>query len=135
MRPSPNQQQEFCHRIQCQNARKRRWRQNKRSRDPDYKINDQASSKAWRRKNPKYWSEYRKTHPEYVLRNRQKQFIRDQLRNRDKCKVDAASLLANSDASHVENLIKHGIYRVIPQNTDLANSDALLVEISVISRL
>lgn len=134
MRPSPNPQQEFCPRIRCQNARKRRWRQNKRNLDPDYKLNDQASSKAWRRKNPKYWSEYRKTHPESVLRNRQKQFIRDQLPQRDSCKVDA-SLLANSDAFHEENPIKTGIYRVIPQNHDLANSDALLVKISFISRV
>ena len=128
-----NPQQKFCHQSKCQNARKRSWRLNKRNQEPEqYKSSQRLSDQEWQSKNSQYWSFYRATHPEYVLKNRQQQKIRDQSRSQGTAKVNA-SLLAKSDVLLKESPIKSGIYYLIPSHDLLAKSDALLVKISLIS--
>lgn len=128
--PRQNPQQNYCSQRTCQNKRKYLWRKRKHAADPDYRINKQLSNKKWQRKRTDYWRKYRAAHPEYVERNRQKQWLRDQKHIQGVCKSDA-SHLAKCDASPPKNSIKSGVYRISPvASVGLAKSDALLVEIS-----
>jgi hypothetical protein len=127
--PRRNPNQRFCNQSACQNERKRQWRKQKRSEDPDYRENQRRAQKKWREKSSNYWRGYREKNPEYIHANRQKQKIRDLLRANAQDKVNA-SLLAKSDALVANSPIKSGRYILIP---DLAKSDALRVNISLIS--
>jgi len=121
-----NPNQKYCDQKACQNARKRKWRNEKLERDPDYRENRNAASKRWREKNSAYWRKYRATHQEYSERNR---------KLRRESKHNSAKLrFANSDASEQKTLIKTGTYKLVPNDCKFANSDALIVNISVISR-
>ena len=125
--PLRNPDQRFCNKRPCQNARKRQWRKQKRSKDPDYRENQRRAQK----KSSYYWNNYRQTHPEYTQRNRNKQKIRDMRRARSE--LARKSHLAKSDALMANNLIKSGTYRLIPTYPNLAKSDALTVNISLIT--
>ena len=78
----PNQK--YCSNPECQKARKRRWNRQRLQKDSDYKENKQNAQQKWRLKNPDYWRNYRKTHPQYVEKNRQQQKIRNKKRNKHK---------------------------------------------------
>jgi hypothetical protein len=127
--PRRNPNQRFCNKSACQNERKRQWRKQKRSKDPDYRENQRRAQKKWGEKSSNYWRGYREKNPEYTHANRQKQKIRDLLPANARDKVNA-SLLAKSDALEANSPIKSGRYILIP---DLAKSDALRVNISLIS--
>jgi len=117
-----NPNQEFCSNRSCQNARKNKWRNKKRKNDADYRANQNEASKRWRKKNPLHLKNYRKTHPAYVEQNRRKQRLRNQ-----RLKI------VNSDALSAQPPIRTGIYQMTPYHKDVANSDAFLVELSVIT--
>lgn len=128
-----NPQQRYCSQHACQNKRKSIWRKSKHADDPDYRINKQSTNKRWQQGHPDYWRKYRATHPEYEKRNRQQQWLRDQKHIQGVCKSDA-SHLAKCDASPPKNNIKSGVYRISPiASARLAKSDALLVEISLMT--
>lgn len=131
--PSRNPQQQTCSRRLCQNARKSNWRRAKRKLDPDYRENQNQACKKWRKKNPNYWKRYRETHPRYTDNNRDKQRQRKQMLGKKPFCDKQASQFANSDAYPSKNSIKAGTYQLIPACSRFANSDALIVEISVIS--
>lgn len=83
----PNQT--YCSSAECQRERRRRWQQQKRRDDPDYRDNDARADKAWAAGNPAYWKQYRDENPTYADRNRTLQQLRNQnLR---------APLIANED--------------------------------------
>lgn len=135
--PSRNIQQHYCGEQVCQNARKRNWRKHKRRSDGDYRENQQRANKKWQQHRSDYWHQYRESHPNYAQRNREQQRLRDQQRSRKVCKSDAFHL-AKSDAlpntKTPLDTVKSGIYRLIPvMRCDLAKSDALTVEISVVT--
>jgi hypothetical protein len=132
--PVRNPQQQFCTRRECQNARKSTWRREKHKRDPDYRENQNQACKRWRKKNPHYWKHYRATHPSYTDDNRYKQRQRKQAYTGPEPPHSSnASQFANSDALDSKNSVKAGTYRLIPlPNGEIANSDALIVNISVI---
>jgi hypothetical protein len=123
-----NPNQYYCNKVSCQNARKNSWRVQKRSEDPDYLDNHKLANKNWRERNQKYWCQYRKQHPECIIRNRQLQRSRDKRR-----RCQAPHDLAKSDAFDVNSSIKSGTYKLLPINSLLAKSDALIVEISLIT--
>ena len=121
---SPKQQ--YCSRRECQRERRRRWQQNKRRADPDYRDNDARNSKDWAASHPDYWKKYRESNPDYADRNRNLQQLRNQKRR--------VSKIANGDASHHLTPLKAGRYRMVPiSDAGIANGDELLVEITVIS--
>jgi len=128
--PCRNPLQRFCNKRSCQNARKRQWRKQKRSKDPDYHENQRSAQKKWQAKSPKYWRDYRKAHPKYTYRNRQKTRERKQLAS---CKRDA-SRFAKSDALQIKIPIKPGTYSLVPiHNTRFAKSDALTMKFALIT--
>lgn len=93
-KPRPQSpRQAYCERAECQRARKRLWQRAKRKTDADYHQNQLAAQKAWREKNPAYWSNYRESHPEYTAENRNRQHVRNERR------AAAPNEIAKGDAS------------------------------------
>lgn len=132
--PVRNPQQQFCSRSKCQNVRKSTWRREKHKHDPDYRDNQNQASKRWRKKNPDYWRHYR-ARPPYTEGNRYKQRQRNQVfcKGPEPPYLSKASQFANSDALTHKNSVKAGTYQLIPLSYgEVANSDALIVNISVI---
>ena len=101
--------QKFCSHPKCQRERKRIWQKNKRKNDPDYKDNQSRAQQLWNKKNPDYWSKYRRTHPKYTESNQalqKKRNIKKIFLNKD-----MAVIVQNSS-------IPSGIYRLtkFPKN-------------------
>lgn len=136
--PARNPQQQFCSQRKCQNLRQSTWRREKHKRDPDYRENQNQSCKRWRKKNPDYWKQYREAHPRYTDGNRDKQRKRKQAlyKGPESPYSNNASQFvqfANSDALTPKNPVETGTYQLIPvPYGEVANSDALIVKISVI---
>jgi hypothetical protein len=129
-----NPQQQYCSDQVCQNVRKNQWRRAKRMTDLDYKSNQCKANQCWRAKHKNYWKDYRKSHPDYVSDNRNKQQLRDRVNAKRKGIKDNASPLANSDALSGKVHIKPGIYRLVSLGDDLlANSDAYTVKIDLMT--
>lgn len=128
-RPRPQvPQQCYCPAPACQRKRRRRWQQAKRENDPDYHDNQLRAQRAWLRRNPRYWSEYRRTHPEYVERNREQQQERND-RRRER-------VIAKMDVTTPVMPLFSGIYRiskVLP--VGIAKKDAWTAQITFISAL
>ena len=122
----PNQT--YCSSAECQRERRRRWQQQKRRDDPDYRDHDSRTGKAWAAENPAYWKRYRDGNPTYAERNRTLQ----QLRNQN----IRTPLIANEDVSRQPNSLPAGRYRLVPLSEDgIANGDAWIVEITVLSAI
>lgn len=132
--PVRNPQQQYCSQSPCQNVRKSKWRQEKYKWDPDYRENQNQAPKRWRKKNPHYWKHYREIRPSYTNDNRYKQRQRKRAyKGPEPPHSRNASQFANSDALTHKNPVKAGTYQLIPlPYGEVANSDALIVKISVI---
>ena len=122
--------QRYCGDKRCQQARKSKWQREKQQTDPDYRTNKNESQRVWIQKNPGYWKQYRRRHPEYCERNRKMQRIRE--RNRPKnaacddhlAKMDVSDLFLNDTTES---------YFICPAESGLVKSDALVVKIIPIS--
>ena len=71
-------QQSVCSQAQCQRQRRRDYHRRKLVTDEVYRKVAQDSQKKWRQAHPAYMRQYRTEHPEAVVRNRQRQQVRDQ---------------------------------------------------------
>ena len=94
--------------------------------DPEYRLNQKTSNKAWFDAHPGYWKEYRKRHPEKAQRNRILQRIRN-MRRPKKNKADAGgnrTLIAKVDASSSHRIKVAGEFWMVPV---IAKVDALKV--------
>lgn len=117
--------QAYCSASECQRERRRRWQQEKRRTDPDYRDNDARNSKEWAAEKPDYWKQYRLTHPDYADRNRGLQ--------QDRNRKQREAVIANEDVSAPAAPLPSGRYRLIPITADgIANGDAWIVEIAVL---
>jgi hypothetical protein len=72
--------QSYCAEPACQRERRKLWQRIRRAEDPDYRDNQARAQEAWLARNPDYWREYRRRHPEYTQRNRERQRVRAQER-------------------------------------------------------
>ncbi len=126
--------QKFCSSAQCQRERRRRWQKARRVADPDYRDNDVQANRQWRRRHPDYWREYRRQHPQSVIRNREKQSERDRAKGLQPPLPPPTPDLANEDASNLQLPLETGTYCMIPvTGGDLANENACLVKIALLS--
>ena len=122
--------QRYCGDKRCQQARKTKWQRERQQTDPDYRTNKKESQRVWKQKNPGYWKQYRRRHPEYCRRNRKTQGIRDRNKRKNvSCgeplvKMDTLDLFLNADTES---------YFICPAGNDLVKSDALAVKIIPIS--
>ncbi len=125
--------QEYCSKPECQRERRRRWQREKLKQDPDYRANQAAAQRSWRKRNPEYWRKYRQTHPEYTARNR----IQQRERNRHRGQVatgPSPSTIAKMDEYPDKSPIASGTYRLIPvTGPGIAKMDAYLVKMHVLS--
>ena len=125
-RPRPQvPQQCYCAAPVCQRERRRHWQQAKRKSDPAYQDNQTSAQLAWHKRNPDYWREYRRTHPEYSERNRMQQRERND-RRRER-------LIAKMDVSTVVFPIPSGRYQISqPSAVGIAKMDAWTVQITLL---
>ncbi len=126
LRPQ-NPNQSYCTDPKCQRERRRRWQQQKRRDDADYRDNDARASKAWAAENPTYWKQYRDETPSYAERNRNLQQQRNQKLR--------ASVIANEDVSLPRNPLPAGRYRMVQISDDGASGDVWIVEIAVLTAI
>lgn len=127
-RPEPRvKNQRYCGLVACQRARKALWQREKMKTDSDYQDNQRRCQREWAEAHRQYWGEYRRTHGQYVLRNRILQKGRDRVRRLRR--------LAKMDASMPVSPVKPGGYYLIPQGRDLAKMDALKQKILLIPML
>lgn len=128
-RPRPQvPQQCYCAAPACQRERRRRWQLAKRESDPDYHDNQVGAQRAWGRRNPDYWREYRRQYPQYRERNRTQQRERND-RRRER-------LIAKMDTSTPVFPMPSGIYQISKAPpTGIAKMDAWTVQITLLSAL
>ena len=112
--------------MACQRERKRRWQRAKRASDADYRLNQARAQEAWVTRHADYWRRYRRGHPEYCERNRQ--------RRRERYREERTRRVAKMDAWTPESVISSGTYRLRPVGGgDVAKMDAWTVEITLLS--
>lgn len=77
--------QKYCRAKDCQQARMRSWKRRQYKKKSQYHKRSLASQKIWRSRYPQYQyqRDYRKTHPEYVILNRDLQRERNKRRQRN----------------------------------------------------
>jgi hypothetical protein len=126
-RPRPQAaQQRYCSAPACQRERRRRWQATKRRLDPDYRDNQARAQRAWCARNPEYWREYRRDHPEYLERNRAQQGERNTRRRK--------GVIAKMDVSPPVFTLPSGIYRIAPgPPVEAAKMDGWIAEITLLS--
>ena len=142
----PNQQ--FCGSAKCQRERRRLWQARKLAEDPDYRANERACCRAWRKAHPDYWRDYRQDHLEAVERNREGQRVRNAARRSREGtaaeQTSGASPPPGSEVTGIANMdafgerfppVISGRYRLIPERElGIANMDAsVVVELLVLS--
>lgn len=127
----------YCGRPKCRRAWKRKWQRRKRAEDIEYQDNQESAQKAWRKRHPEYWQEYRQRNPVSTEENRLKQ----RERNRAQRKLSNESIprmIAKMDSINPANAdsatITPGRYCMIPVvDGMIAKMDPIIVEISSIS--
>lgn len=74
--------QQYCSARECQKARRRQWKRGQYTKDKAYRKKSKERQKIWRKKYPsdQYQKQYRQSHPEYVVRNRELQKARNKKR-------------------------------------------------------
>jgi hypothetical protein len=117
--------QTHCSREACRKDKKRLWQRQKLATDSDYKENQRDCWKAWIERNPGYWKEYRKSHPQSADRNR----LRQRERNRERRRI------AKMDTFEPISQVTPGTYYLVPEKTGeevIAKMDTLACRITVI---
>ena len=120
--------QKYCSGKECQQARIRNWKKRQYKKNWKYQKKSQASQKVWRKKYPadQYQRDYRKAHPEYVIRNRELQRKRNKKRQKDQ-----STMIVNTDALLLQPR-EDGVYTLskIKKNM-IVNRNALSLKSSI----
>ncbi|MFA5795538.1 MAG: hypothetical protein WC980_10795 [Candidatus Brocadiia bacterium] len=104
--------QKYCSGKECQQSRMRTWKERQYKKNREYQKKSQASQKVWRKKfrADQYQRDYRETHPEYVMRNRELQRGRNKKRKKEQSsmivKTDALLLQPREDGAYTLTKIK-----------------------------
>lgn len=124
---------EYCKKVACQRARKRKWQKRKMADDQTYHRDQKEAQEIWLNKNPDYWKQYRSNHCEYTDRNRDKQKERNRSGKVSSAAKPSFSEIAKMDALNHKNHTLSGRYHLIPlSGKKIAKMDALIVKIDVI---
>lgn len=129
-------EQRYCGNKACQAARKQSFGREKYRANSSFRSEklqrsrDRLKTKEGRVVRASYQHEYRSSHPDYVLANRQKQRVRNARRTanpRDKTKI------VNPDALMLQHADNDAVYAMIPVNYEkIVNPDTLMPYLSVI---
>jgi len=138
--PAKVKDQKYCNEKACQRARQNAWRREKRAVDPDYRANQRASTEEWLKSKggaAAYYREYRKRHKreEEAPQREPTSLVEEHGVDKGEASLFAPKIKglcksANSDAMFGDKPFKSGRYVISPAS---ANSDAILVNISLIS--
>ena len=112
------------------------WQKQKLKKDEDYKKNQAIAQKAWAKRNPEYWRNYRKNHPEYMRRNKMLQKRRN-FRSRHRLNFPEINdqMIAKMDELGGKSKLLSGYYMLYPiTNGKIAKMDEMLVKIELISK-
>jgi len=126
--------QRYCSLPGCQTARKNAWRRDKNIKDDRYRKKRCTSNKLWRKRHCAhlYQRQYRESHPDYILLNREKQ----QNRNDKRRDIHQSKKIVKSDSLHSERLIRAGLYELLPcrenNSGKIVKSDAFMVQLTVL---
>jgi hypothetical protein len=87
--------QKYCSKEDCQQARRRAWKKKQYHTNKTYRKKHLESQRVWRKQRPahQYQKEYRSSHPDYVIRNRELQKVRNKKRQKN-----IASMIVNGNA-------------------------------------
>jgi hypothetical protein len=96
--------QQYCNEKDCQRARKLKWQKEKLASDPDYQANQRASQIDWHKRNPDFYKEYRRKHPDYRRRNTLFQ----------RCRKARACAIATMDALEPDPAYKPRVFCLFP---------------------
>ena len=108
----------------CQRERRQQWQRRKLESDPDYQVNQAQARRAWNERHPEYWDEYRRSHPDYVERNRALQLGRNA--------KAAAEPIAKMDVSNAGIPLPSGVYHLsLAADAGIAKMDVWTVDIRV----
>jgi hypothetical protein len=125
--------QNYCHLPTCQNARKRKWYQQKIDSDPDYAARQKECKINWRKNKPAhaYQKRYRETHPAYVIKNREQQRKRNQKRRFLEKQKERQKIVKIDTLSGMLRKTKRYKMRVLTPNVSekIVKIDALVVEL------
>lgn len=106
----PNQK--FCSCKKCQRARKDAWQKGKMRMDSTYRQNQKDARERGLKKNPEYYTNYRKKHPEYAQKNRTAQIDRNR-KNRQKA----------NDAPIVDAIAKMDVTIIVSPSKSISYSN------------
>lgn len=104
--------QKYCCAKECQQARMRIWKNRQYKQNSNYHSKSLISQKVWRSKFPgyQYQRDYRKAHPEYVMRNSELQRERNKRRQRNHStmiiKTHSILLQPRDDGAYILSKIK-----------------------------
>jgi hypothetical protein len=107
--------QKYCCAKECQQARKRIWKNRQYKKNSKYHKRSLARQKVWRSKYPayQYQRDYRKTHTEYVMHNRDLQRERNRKRQREHStmivKTHALLLQPREDGAYTLSKVKRNL--------------------------
>lgn len=136
IRVKRHEEQQYCGDVPCQKARKNAWRRQKYKLDADYRANQASSTQSWldaQGGSAVYFRDYRMRRKQ---RRGDSQLSEAQARNEGASDSgrptgSEAPVGANSDVKTAKRRIKSGRYTLSPYGG--ANSDAILVDLNVIS--
>jgi endogenous inhibitor of DNA gyrase (YacG/DUF329 family) len=77
--------QKYCSNEECQKVRRRSWKKKNYAKNKSYRRNHLDIQATWREQRPayEYQKEYRESHKEYVIRNRELQRERNKKRQKE----------------------------------------------------
>ena len=137
--PNPRvKDQRYCSRAECRKERRALWHKRKVATDRDYKRNQAAAQRLWRKTHPDYWRNYRKSHPEYTECNRVLQRERNRKARGERGGLaPPLGMIAREDSviAKMDSLtaFKSGTYHLIPVVSGvIAKMDSLIVQLSII---
>jgi hypothetical protein len=116
--------QRICGRPDCQKQRRREYHRRKLDTDAEYHQVCRDSQQKWRRRNPDYPRQYRKSHPQSVQRNRQGQRRRDRKRR-------LQNLVKNNLAFDLKRSAAE-IWLLGPQAIDLAKNNLAFSQVLIL---
>jgi hypothetical protein len=126
--------QEYCNAKECQNARKRANKEQRKAADPEgFAKREKKKNETYNKNKPmhQYMDNYRQTHLDYTKKNR----IQQRRRNRKRKKFDPEKMpkkIVKSDTLEIDTE-KTGIYQMqilFPNESEkIVKSDALIVQL------
>jgi hypothetical protein len=115
-----NLDQLYCGKRACQKARNNAWRRAKYESDPDYRANQQASTKAWittQGGSAAYFRDYRRQRKAKQQLHERKTQLKENTHGAQQTSITES---ANSNAKSPQNVVKSGKYKL--SRCDTANS-------------